>query len=238
MKQPLIIAHTGCEGTPDNTLESCLAGKNAGCDILEVDVQATKDGVCVLFHDEHPAFSSFTYEELLQQNPLQLEAGRHLEKLENVLLEWKGNPVSFNLDIKNDDAALPVLELLKSLNMWDQIYFTGATDLIMDTPFHSRIMWNTPSELGEMDSAQYEAAAHDICTRVKQADCAGINVDYPSCRASLVRIAHEHDLQVWIYTLSDGTGFETFAAMNVDAVSTLDVSGLVALRIQVQQDQR
>jgi len=122
--------------------------------------------------------------------------------------------------------------------MWDQIYFTGATDLIMATPFHSRIMWNTPSELGEMNSAQYEAAAHDICTRMKQADCAGINVDYPSCRASLVRIAHEHDLQVWIYTLSDRTGFETFAAMNVDAVSTLDVSGLVALRIQVQQDQR
>lgn len=238
MNVPLIIAHTGCEGTPDNTLESCLAGKDAGAEVLEVDVQATKDGVCVLHHDDHPAFSSCTFEELKQDNPLKFEAGRSLVKLEDVLIRFKGTAVSFNLDLKNDAAALPALKLLESMDMREQIYFTGATDRVLNSPFHSRVMWNTPEKLSKLGSAVYEAAIEEICTRVKQAGCAGINVDFPSCRGSLVRIAHEYGLRVWIYTLHDITCFKMFADMGVDAVSVLDVSGAAAIRKQLITDQK
>ncbi|MDR9856264.1 glycerophosphodiester phosphodiesterase [Paenibacillus sp. VCA1] len=236
MNVPLIIAHTGCEGTPDNTLESCLAGWDAGADVLEVDVQATKDGVCVLHHDDHPAFSSCTYEELVEENPLRLEAGKRLVKLEDVLVRFKRTTASFNLDIKNDAAALPAVKLLETLDMWEQIYFTGATDRIVKTPFRARVMRNTPESLSELGSAVYEAAAEEICTRAKQAGCAGINADFPSCRDSLVRIAHEYGLRVWIYTLQDVGGLKAFADMGVDAVSVLDVSGASALRRQWAPD--
>lgn len=234
MRWPQIIAHTGCEGTPDNTLESSLAGRNAGAEVLEVDVRATKDGICVLYHDDHPSFAELTYEELRVKNALHLPAGSELERLETVLLEFKGQPVSFNLDLKNNEAAAPTLRLLDALDMWEQVFFTGVTDSIVNLPYRSRVMWNTPESLKNMDSASYEAIAQNICQMVKQEGYAGINVDYPSCRDYLVQCAHEHDLRVWIYTLPDSSLFRKFAEMKVDAVSTLDVSAIAALRSKMK----
>ncbi|MFC4602026.1 glycerophosphodiester phosphodiesterase family protein [Cohnella hongkongensis] len=43
MNDPFIIAHTGCENTPCNTLLSAQAGKSAGAELLEVDVRVTQD---------------------------------------------------------------------------------------------------------------------------------------------------------------------------------------------------
>ncbi|KEQ21943.1 glycerophosphodiester phosphodiesterase [Paenibacillus tyrfis] len=230
MNMPLIIAHTGCEGTLDNTLESAIAGRKAGAEVLEVDVRATKDGVCVLYHDDNPWISELTYAELKARNPFMLPAGQELERLETVLLAFKGQPVLFNLDIKTDAAALPTIELLNTLKMWEQIYFTGETKTITNLPYRDRVMWNTPEALKEMNGAAYEAAVRDLCSMAKQKGFAGINVDYPSCREVLVQCAHEHGLLVWVYTLPDSGMFSAYAEMKLDAVSTLDVGATAALR--------
>lgn len=57
MKQGLrrngITAHRGdCEHFPENTLESVKAAVATGADWIEVDIQATRNGVLVLSHDE------------------------------------------------------------------------------------------------------------------------------------------------------------------------------------------
>jgi glycerophosphoryl diester phosphodiesterase len=231
--KPQIIAHTGCEGTTDNTLASSLAGRNAGAEVLEVDVRATKDGVCVLYHDDHSCFSEYTYEQIVVQNLLQLPVGRSLERLQTVLNEFRGQSVSFNLDLKNDKAANPTMELLETMEMLDQIYFTGDTDRIINHPYRTKVMWNTPPYLRVLGAIEYEANARKLCSMVKQAGCAGINVDYPSCRDILVQCAHEYGLKVWIYTLQDTSLFDTYAAMNVDAISTLKVSENVSLRARL-----
>ncbi|MFC3746544.1 glycerophosphodiester phosphodiesterase [Paenibacillus sp. GCM10012306] len=230
MSNPLIIAHTGCEGTPYNTLESSLAGRAAGAEVLEVDVRATKDGVCVLFHDDHTAFSELTFVEIIAQNPLQLSEGSKLEQLETVLLEFKGQPVSFNLDIKNDEAVAPTLALLEKLEMWEQIYFTGATNTITNSSYRARVMWNTPETLRAMNDSEYDATAQEMCSMAKQAGYSGVNVDYPSCRPVLVQYAHEQGLRVWIYTLQDQSLFAAYEDMKVDAISTIDVSAVVSAR--------
>lgn len=49
---PLRIAHRGASvEAPENTLASVRAAVAQGCDFVEVDVQRTKDGALVLFHD-------------------------------------------------------------------------------------------------------------------------------------------------------------------------------------------
>ena len=42
-----ITAHTGCEGTPDNSLDSIRAGVAAGADIVEIDLHFLPDGTPV-----------------------------------------------------------------------------------------------------------------------------------------------------------------------------------------------
>ena len=49
-----ITAHSGCDGTPENSLESIEAGIAFGADIVEVDVRYDKKGILILAHDADP----------------------------------------------------------------------------------------------------------------------------------------------------------------------------------------
>src|SRR6185436_1661741 len=52
MGVPLIIAHRGDSlNHPENTLTACRQAISLGADIIEVDVQLTKDGHVVVLHD-------------------------------------------------------------------------------------------------------------------------------------------------------------------------------------------
>ncbi|MFP4479135.1 MAG: glycerophosphodiester phosphodiesterase family protein [Candidatus Izemoplasmatales bacterium] len=51
---PLVMAHAGGKGTyPDNTMAAYLYSFNLGVDVLEMDVQLTKDGIPVLVHGQN-----------------------------------------------------------------------------------------------------------------------------------------------------------------------------------------
>ncbi|MEE8384753.1 MAG: glycerophosphodiester phosphodiesterase [Dehalococcoidia bacterium] len=50
--RPLVISHAACAGhAPENTLAGIRAALEMGADAIEMDVQATADGVPVLMHD-------------------------------------------------------------------------------------------------------------------------------------------------------------------------------------------
>lgn len=48
-----ITAHTGCDGTPDNSLESILHAQRTQADVIEIDVRLDPTGRFYLSH--HPA---------------------------------------------------------------------------------------------------------------------------------------------------------------------------------------
>ncbi|MFW5794357.1 MAG: glycerophosphodiester phosphodiesterase family protein [Bacillota bacterium] len=52
--KPLVMAHAGGKGVkPDNTMAAFNYSYNLGVDVLEMDVQLTKDGIAVLLHGEN-----------------------------------------------------------------------------------------------------------------------------------------------------------------------------------------
>lgn len=52
VKRPLVIAHRGFSGKyPENTLAAIRAAIRLGVDYVEIDVQETRDGHVVVFHD-------------------------------------------------------------------------------------------------------------------------------------------------------------------------------------------
>lgn len=49
---PFLIAHRGCSATvPENTLAAFEAALDAGAEVLECDVQMSRDGVAIVLHD-------------------------------------------------------------------------------------------------------------------------------------------------------------------------------------------
>jgi len=52
MRRPLVISHAACGGhAPENTLAGIRKAIELGADAIEIDVQASADGVPVLMHD-------------------------------------------------------------------------------------------------------------------------------------------------------------------------------------------
>ncbi|WP_028559320.1 glycerophosphodiester phosphodiesterase [Paenibacillus pinihumi] len=223
MNYPLIIAHTGGENTPYNTLLSAQAGRRAGAELLEVDVRVTKDLVCILSHDEEPGFSQYTYEELTRN-------GRRLERLDTVLKAFKGDSVQFNLDLKTTFSADPAIALIHSLDMWEQIYFTGDTQAIESSPYANRVVKNVPEYDGVADG-DYEQWVQQLCAQATERGFAGLNVHYEACTPTLTRLAHASDIIIWIYTLPcQEELFALYAGMGVDAISVFEVTEFVSMR--------
>ncbi|CAM4285684.1 glycerophosphodiester phosphodiesterase [Paenibacillus tarimensis] len=225
MKPYQVIAHTGCENTPYNSIESCLAGYDAGADVLEVDVRATKDDIAVLFHDDEPNTLLHTAEEWTA-------AGNEpVEQLETVLRLFLEKPVAFNLDLKTAEAYDAAAAVVDKLNAWRQVYFTGVTDHLAKSDRARHVIWNVPFMTPDMPGEAYEAKVSSYCEQAVQAGFAGLNLHYESVRPVLVEQAAKHQLAIWIYTLpADEALFRRYAGMGVDGISVYEPSTCIKLQ--------
>jgi len=99
------------DGIMENTLESLIAAKERGSEMVEFDVRLTRDYVPVLYHDKTLA--------RLHRAPVEMKAltlaqarvfAPNLTTLEQVL-ESKQVPGFFNIELKSDSATDPALEI-------------------------------------------------------------------------------------------------------------------------------
>jgi glycerophosphoryl diester phosphodiesterase len=134
-KFPLVIAHRGASSlAPENTLPAFKKAIDMGCDGVELDVQLTKDGEVVVFHDSFlnrtTDGSGFINEHTLSELKT-LDAGKHFSK------EFKGTKIPtlaevFKLFEKNN--LLIIVELKgKQENLENKV-----SDLIRSFNFEKR----------------------------------------------------------------------------------------------------
>ena len=104
----LILAHRGCHAElPENTLAAFEAAVNRGADGIETDVQATRDGVPILFHDttvQGQAVAGMTHAELCHRSQVEVPT------LVSALDAWPD--ILWNVEVKmptNPAAVWPIL---------------------------------------------------------------------------------------------------------------------------------
>ena len=118
MKKIMITAHSGCEGTPDNSMESILKGIELGADCIEFDVRMDPQGKLRLTHNELEDYS----------------AAIPLETALNVIAE---NNAAVNCDIKEEKLLYPVLKAAEAAGIpRERLFFSGSVDvdLLMRDP--------------------------------------------------------------------------------------------------------
>lgn len=113
-KKFLVIAHRGASRyAPENTMSSFKKAYEMEADMIELDVQLSKDGIPIVFHDakleKHSngkgIVSSFSFDELWQ-----LDAGKWFstefvgEKIPSLkeVLEWASKKILVNIEIKTE----------------------------------------------------------------------------------------------------------------------------------------
>jgi len=114
--RPILLGHRGVrEGVRENTLAAFKRAMEAGLDGVELDVQRTRDGVLVVYHDfwiDRGLVHQLTYAELKEALP-------QLATLEEVLALFEGYPEAIlNVELKSipgfrDGRTAELAELLR-----------------------------------------------------------------------------------------------------------------------------
>lgn len=130
----LIIGHRGAaELAPENTIEAFQAGIDAGADMLEFDVQRTRDGELLIVHDTtlfrtHKKLTIIrwsTHDSIKRA----IEKGHQIATLKEVLDRYFGK-VLLNLEIKNHGTSKHIVQFItdnyiRDQSDWEAILFSS-----------------------------------------------------------------------------------------------------------------
>ncbi|MEO8691550.1 MAG: glycerophosphodiester phosphodiesterase family protein [Candidatus Saccharimonas sp.] len=129
----LVIGHRGAAGlAPENTLEAIEAGIEAGADIIEIDVRATKDNKLVLIHDSRLLRTHHSRETVARLTYAELQThtkDKPIPLLSEVLDEYFGR-ILLNIELKSRGSSTLLIELLekkyiKKAADWDNILISS-----------------------------------------------------------------------------------------------------------------
>ena len=237
-QRPLITAHTGCEGTAENSLASIITGIEAGADAVEIDVRTTADGVGVLLHDPCIRVSGSGGVPVAS---LSLAKLRRVERrLKGTVPEWdepvallddalalvRDYDVMINLDVK-DGASIPsIVGSVERFKLADQVVLSGCSRaqaaVITSTHPGLRVLLNSDGVDAAANDGAYRRFTAQTYHDAVSAGCCGINIDYRICRDSLVCYAHQRFLPVSVWTVNTAEEMRRMAGLGVFAITTYE----------------
>lgn len=148
-QKTFITAHSGADGTRDNSMEFVHYALTTSADVLELDIRRDKDGNLIIAHDE---------------------ADGEAVGLAGVFAVMKDHPrMRMNCDLKEYGLELPVLELAESCGLTpEQILYSGSVrpvELTQDCPWRSvEVYWNVEECLPGIYEATGEHCPEEIIT--------------------------------------------------------------------------
>ena len=205
-----LTAHTGCEGTKDNSLDAITVGFGYGADIVEIDLNFNKEGTAVLSHNE-PKGNEPTLDEAFA-----------------LIKGYKGLRV--NVDVKNTLDLKQVTQLAGKHGISDRIFFTGVTE-----QFVAAVKEQTPDVLyyynKGIDKARNRDISyiHSLIEEVKNAGAAGLNIHHKSCTKLMTDEFHKAGLELSIWTVNKKPDMAKALKMGCDNITTRKPSELKAI---------
>ena len=132
----VVYAHRGAsEYAPENTMSSFFMGLSMGANGIETDIQKTKDGTLVLFHDktlervtgQSGELADFTYEQLCRMPVLHARSGKQdiIPRLEDFLHYCGAQGVRLALELKAPGIAEEVYTMVKKYRLEQQVTVTA-----------------------------------------------------------------------------------------------------------------
>ncbi|SFB05398.1 glycerophosphoryl diester phosphodiesterase [Cohnella sp. OV330] len=233
---PLITAHTGCMGTPDNSVESARAGLSLGADIIEDDIRVTRDGVLVLSHDDRVVLADGRIASLSRLTLQELNEGlaAPIVRLETVLdlLVGGAGQARMNLDLKTDDCVEPVMALIRRRDIADRVLLTGCEygRAVRANDADGGIAKLLNVDIGRFRTSVYAEAARTACEEALHAGCFGLNVPYQLALPELLALASDRGLSVFVWTVGEAQEMRKYAELGVRSITTRDVATLLRVK--------
>ncbi len=190
MNTTLITAHSGCDGTPDNSKAFIDYALGLDADCLEVDVRKINNEL-VMAHDvDHPAFSlAYAFEQLKSHSTKKI-----------------------NCDLKHEDLEIPVWELAKQYGVSDQLIYSGsvsAENMKSDKDMQRAVAWymnieialpNVYSDMDVANGPHISEHAERVKTFFYDNNVACLNINFRLLKSELCKLLTEHGMPMSVWT--------------------------------------
>lgn len=239
-----IWAHRGSSRKyVENTISAFQQAIDDGSDGIELDVQRTKDGQLVVFHDENlkrlTGVNQFVWElNWSEVKQLKLHAlnedDLHIPLLEEVLSLVKPTSLTLNIELKNSLFFYPgleaeVLKMVNNFEMLPQVIFSSFN--------HASVQL-----MSQLAGPEYCALlTSDIQVEPwAYAKKVGVRSLHPMVNSfqqvNYVKECHEHGLKVNVWTADKEAHIYAGLLLGVDAIMTNEPEKAVQLREQFLTD--
>jgi len=213
-----VIAHRGVSAeASDNSIETFELAIEQGADLIETDVQITRDGVLVLEHDfdiDGQSVAASSYAELLTCKP-------HLVTVAQALVRY-GDRMPFCWEVKANGVETALVQLVKDIaspSIWQRTEFTsfywGCVIQLRQLAPDNPVGWLTR----EWDESAIEKVASaglsQICPPAQAV------IDQPN----FVQIAHDAGLNVRVWQVTSADMIASLADAGVYG-GTVDWTGV------------
>ena len=205
MNEFLVIAHRG--NSSEHLENSPSAFKSAiklGADMIETDVQKSKDGELFLMHDKSITRCTNFKGKIskLNSNELRritLKNGEPIWTVDELLDECNGK-IKVNLEIKARRIEETVLNIVKKHDMLEDVVFTNfnmnSMLKIKRLEPNSRVGWLTIFRIPYLTS-------YILLNRLTRAGCEALCPVHEMVNENLVRTCHEKKLKIYTWTVND-----------------------------------
>lgn len=237
--RPLSVAHRGHSiAYPENTLEAYRKAIELGVEMIECDVNITRDGKLVMMHDStldrtttgRGRVSASTWDEIQRLDAggkFKPEfAGAHIPSTEETLLLYKEAGILSCFEVKgadgdeSDRVALGLVDLFVKHDMLDTAFMSS---------YHHEALLLAKSKCPELLLAPErlpDDAPADPPEAVRQAQSFPAPVlqhQYTVLNADVVRVLHENDIAVWSWSTNDESSMVFSLEAGADALMGDDV---------------
>lgn len=240
--RPRMFAHRGSSGgAPENTLVAFEMAVEAGADILEMDVHATRDGHIVVMHDElierttngAGPVSAVTLAELKR-----LDAGYRFTRDDGTTFPYRGAGVTvatlvevaerfpnipFNIEVKQDEPRIEraVFELLEKLGHAEITLLASEKDFLV-----ARIRLMDPglpttfcsTEVLEFLQRLHQNRWDDYTPPAKAMQIPELYEGIPVLTAASLEAAHRLGVEVHVWTVNEESDMRRLLTMGVDGI--------------------
>lgn len=214
---PLRIGHRGAAGhAPENTLASIKKAIGFGVDLVEVDVQKSRDGHLVIMHDEtvdRTTDGKGRVPDLLLTELQALDAGHgeRIPTLEEVLETARGR-VGLMLELKVAGVARLVADLVQ------RSQYRGI--VIYASFLHDELLAVRKADAVAVTLALFDKLPKDPVGAASRLKATHVGLRFKTASSRWITGFQRAGLQVFVYTVNEPRDIQAMQKLGVDGIIT------------------
>jgi glycerophosphoryl diester phosphodiesterase len=230
--RPIALAHRGgAEEGPENTMAAFENAVRLGFRYIETDVQVSRDGVALAFHDERlervsdrrGAVSDLNWSEL---RGVRIHGREPIPRLDEALGAWPD--VRFVIEPKSDQAVEPLAQAIRRAGALERVCIGSFADRRVKR-IRDILGPQLCTTLGSKGVLRLRLASYGLPVGGFVEPAAHVPVRYrglPVVDRQLLAAAQQRDLRVQVWTVNEEQEMERLIDLGVDGIIT-DRPGLL-----------